>query len=518
MAEMRKIALVMLCAWLAPSAILADVRLPRLISDHMVLQQGQPVRIWGQASPGEQVRVGLAGLERGARANDQGYWEVFLPPLQPGGPHTLVITANNTIQIRDVLIGEVWVASGQSNMEWPLERVNNAEQEIAAASFPQIRLFKVPHTTADQPRDDVESQWEICSPATVRTFSAVAYFFARHLHQHLKVPVGIIQSTWGGTPAQAWTSLRALRVDVGLHYYLDRWDRILEDYPSAYLRYQQRLKEWEQKAQEATARGQQPPNKPAPPMGPGHPHAPATLYNGMIAPLTRYAIRGAIWYQGESNAGNSEDAFLYRRLFQTMISDWRSRWNQGPFPFLFVQLANYARVSEQSDWPLLRESQSMALELRNTAMAVTIDIGDPQDIHPRNKQDVGLRLALAARAIAYGEQLTYSGPIYRQVTRDGSRLRIWFDHVGKGLRTRDGHPPVGFLIAGADGVFVPARAAIDGDTVVVWSEQVSDPVAVRYAWAADPENNLQNSEGLPASPFRTDHWWNPVLPRPERKD
>lgn len=502
-----------LCAIVLSQLALAEVRLPRLISDHMVLQQGRPVRIWGHANAGEQVRVSLGEHQREARADAQGQWEVFLPPMVAGGPYVLRVSASNRIEIQDVLVGEVWVASGQSNMEWPLERVNNAEQEIAQANFERVRLFKVVRKTSDVPLDDVEGTWQPCTPASARGFSAVAYFFARHLHQRLGVPVGVIQSAWGGTPAQAWTSMNALKHEPALHYYLRLWDQVLDDYPAEQLRYDRRRQEWERQAQLAREQKQEPPPRPNPPRGPGHPHAPASLFNAMIAPLTPYAIRGVIWYQGESNAGNREDASLYASLFQTMIRDWWEHWGQGPFPFLFVQLANFAKVSADSAWPELRESQTRALELRHTGMAVTIDIGDPDDIHPRNKQDVGLRLALAARAVAYGEPIVYSGPLFRQLTREGNRLRLWFDHVGSGLATRDGSLPKGFLIAGNDRIFHPAQAVIEGDTIVVWSDQVPEPVAVRYAWAPNPDGNLQNREGLPASPFRTDRWRNAILPK-----
>lgn len=498
---MRKSAHLVLFAWLAGAAAYGAVTLPKLISDHMVLQQNAPVRIWGKANPGEQVRVSFRDQTVEARAGSSGRWEAFLRPMQPGPAATLRVEGENTIVVQDVLVGEVWVASGQSNMVWPVERSSNAEQEIASAHYPEIRLFKVALKTAEQPLEDVEGEWQAARPETVRSFSGVAYFFARHLHERLRVPFGMIQSAWGGTPAEAWTSLEALKAEPALQFYLDAWDRVLAAYPAEKLRFEEAVRQWEEAAKAAQARNEPPPPKPREPRGPGHPHAPATLYNAMIAPLVPYAIRGAIWYQGESNASMNQAA-LYRRLFQTMILDWRRRWAEGPFPFLFVQLANYAKTGPQSAWPELRESQAAALELVHTGMAVALDVGDPQDIHPRNKQEVGRRLALAARGLVYGETLVYSGPLFRQVTREGARLRVWFDHTGGGLAVRGGGELKGFEMAGPDRQFVPASAMIDGRTVVVSSPRVAEPVAVRYGWADDPENNLINAEGLPAAPFR----------------
>jgi sialate O-acetylesterase len=500
---MRPCALVVALGWLAASGAESAVTLPKLISDHMVLQQNAPVRIWGKANAGEQVRVSFRNQTVSTRADSQGRWEAYLHPMQPGPAATLRVQGENTITIEDVLVGEVWIASGQSNMVWPVERSDNAEQEIASAHYPEIRLFKVALKTSDQPLEDVEGAWQAARPETVRSFSGVAYFFARHLHERLRVPFGVIQSAWGGTPAEAWTSLEALKAEPALHFYLENWDRVLADYPAEKLRFEEAFRQWEEAAKAAKARGEQPPPKPREPRGPGHPHAPASLYNAMIAPLVPCAIRGAIWYQGESNA-SSNQAALYRRLFQTMILDWRRRWAQGPFPFLFVQLANYAKTGPQSAWPELRESQAGALDLVHTGMAVALDVGDPQDIHPRNKQEVGRRLALAARAQVYGETLVYSGPIFRQLTREGGRLRVWFDHTGGGLAVRGGGELKGFEIAGADRHYVPAGAVIDGRTVLVSSPQIADPIAVRYGWADNPENNLINAEGLPAAPFRSE--------------
>jgi sialate O-acetylesterase len=481
-----------------------QLRLPSLISDHMVLQRDMPVRLWGTAAPNERVTVRFRGQEIATTADEKGRWQVTLPPAPAGGPFDLVVRGGDSeIVVRDVLVGEVWVASGQSNMEWPVAMAMNAEQEIAQANDAQIRFFQVPHRVAETPQEEGQGAWRVCSPETVKNFSAVAYFFARELRQHLKVPVGVIQATWGGTPAEAWTSLPTLQSDPAFRPLLDRWAKILAEYPAARQRYEAELQKWREAAEQAKAQGKPVPPQPRPPLGPEHPHRPANLFNGMIAPLTKFTIRGVIWYQGESNVGRAAE---YRRLFPAMITDWRKAWGLGDFPFLFVQLANFlARKPEPSEsaWAELREAQMFALKLPNTGMATAIDIGDANDIHPRNKQEVGRRLALVARAIAYGEPIVYSGPIYERMQVEGNKVRLFFRHVGSGLACK-GEKLTGFAIAGVDGKFVWAEAAIEGDTVVVWSPQVPQPVAVRYAWADNPEVNLYNREGLPALPFRTD--------------
>ena len=489
----------------------AAVTLPRLISDHMMFQRQRPARVWGKANPGERVTVKFRSQTRTTKADAAGRWEVFLSPMKAGGPATLRIEADNSITVQDVLVGEVWVASGQSNMQFQLRRARNAQQEIAQANYPEIRLFEVKRITSAEPLDDVTGEWRRCTPASATNFTAVGYFFARYLHRKLKVPVAVIEADWGGTPAEAWTSREALRAEPSLRCFLDDWAQRMANYPSEKLRYEEALAAWQKKAAAARAAGEQPPRKPRPPMGPKSSHAPAALYNAMIAPLTPYTIRGAIWYQGENNAERHQ-GYEYRRLFQTMILDWRARWGEGQFPFLFVQLANWISHNKNSQWPEVREAQMMALQLRHTGMAVTVDIGNPNNIHPTDKQDVGKRLALWALTDTYGRKLVYSGPLYRQVTREGGKLRLWFDHTGSGL-TAAGGVLKGFVIAGPDRIFHPAAARIEGNTVVVSSPEVPRPVAARYAWADNPENTLRNKEGLPASPFRTDQWRNAVMPK-----
>ncbi len=477
----------------------AEVRLPALFGDHMVIQRDLPVHVWGWADPGEAVSVEFLGQNASTRASGEGRWEAYLEPAQAGGPYTLDVRAANAITIHDVRVGEVWVGSGQSNMVWPLQRSRDAEKEIASADYSGIRYFKVELSTSDAPQGDVRGEWRVVTPDTAGELSGVAYFFARHLNRKLGVPFGIIQSAWGGTPAEAWTSLPTLSAEPSLAGMVGEFEREAEEAKGAY---DTTLANWEKRAASAKAQGKDLPRKPPPPRALRPQHKPASLFNAMVAPLTPYPIRGTIWYQGENN-GSRGQGLLYRRLFRSMIEGWRREWGLGAFPFLFVQLANFGRVPAQSTWPELREAQALALGLVQTGMAVTIDIGNPTDIHPRNKQDVGLRLALAARAVAYGEEgLAYSGPIFRQATREAGAIRLWFDHASGGLQARGGALE-GFEVAGADGKFVPAEARIAANTVLVSSPSVSEPHQARYAWAADPEGNLFNVSGLPASPFRT---------------
>ncbi len=481
---------------LLSSVLHGAVKLPALISDHLVLQAGMPVRIWGTADPGEAVKVEFQGQSVATAARADGKWEAWLRPLAAAGPLEMAI---NNLVVRDVLVGEVWLGSGQSNMEWILQNTRDGAAEVAAANYPLIRVFHVKKVVADQPASDVEAKWEVCTPATMPRFSAVEYFFGRHLQQALHVPMGLIESDWGGTPAQSWISKEALAAEPSLNFITEAWQKTLENYPAAKQKFDAALAAWNENVAKAKAENRNPPPRPPLPQGPGHPNTPAGLYNAMIAPLTPYAIRGVIWYQGESNASEAH-AYKYRRLFGGMIQDWRNRWGQGDFPFLFVQLANF---KSNQWWPVVRESQTETLRLRNTGMAVTIDIGESGDIHPKNKQDVGKRLALAALHTAYGKAVEYSGPVFQQATPQGNAMRVYFSHAD-GMQARGGGAIAGFTIAGADGNFVPAEAQIEGDTIVVSSTQVAAPAAVRYAWADDPVSNLVNQSGLPAGPFRSD--------------
>lgn len=496
---------------LASTLAFAEVKLPALIGDNMVLQQGRKVAIWGTADPGESVSVTLGDHSTTATAGKDGSWKAELGPLKAGGPYDVTIVGRNTLTLHNVVVGEVWVCSGQSNMEMAVGNsprawggVKDYEKEIAAGNYPLLREFSVKKAVAGKPQTEVQGHWMVASPQTVGEFTAVGYFFGRDLHKALKVPVGLVHSSWGGTPAEAWTSAEALATNPDLKPLLDDWARKVADYPKLFDAYKQQLNDWEQAAEKAEAEGTVAP--PAPPMPPDPRSSPwraAGLYNGMIAPLLPYAIAGAIWYQGESNA---DRAYQYRKLFPAMIQDWRRAWGEGDFPFLFVQLANFIQnFAPRTSWAELREAQSMTLSLPKTGMAVAADIGDPYDIHPKNKQEVGRRLALAAEAIAYGKRVVYSGPVYQSMTTEGGRIRLKFKEVNGGLIAKGGALR-GFEIAGEDRKFVPAEARIEGNTVVVQSARVSKPVAVRYAWEDNPECSLYNKAGLPASPFRTDDW------------
>ncbi len=627
--------------------------LPALFSDHMVLQRDCRVPVWGTASTGAPITVSIAGRSVRAKAGPDGRWSVRLAPLAAGGPHELRVTAADTLVVlHDVMVGEVWLASGQSNMEMTVDgwgKVLNFEAEVAAADQPDIRLFHVPNRVAYAPRLDLPGvSWQRCSPATVREFSAVAYFFGRHLQRELHVPVGLVQATWGGTEVESWTRAGALQrfpefakplqavgeratgdtdawraefqrataawfaaipkgdrgsvatppwsdpavddrdwspmtlptgwenaghpdldgvvwfrrhVDVpaswsgrDLTLQLGRiddvdttyFDGVAVGHDSVYNRPRVytvpgrlvtpgphviavRVYDWigggglwgDAEMMKLAASASDSIALAGPwlhrvsldlaelgprPRDPDDPHQPGVLANGMIAPLAPYAIRGAIWYQGEANVARAEQ---YRELFPAMIRDWRAWWGQGPFPFLFVQLAGFLdppKEPGESDWAELREAQAMALATPNTGMAVAIDIGDAKDIHPRNKQEVGRRLALVALDQVYGNGGVSSGPRFRSMRVEGRSLRLRFDHTARGLKARTGAAPHGFAVAGEDKVFHWAEARIAGDEVELTCDAVQHPVAARYGWAANPECDLEGGTGLPASPFRTDRW------------
>ena len=646
------------------------MKLAALFSDNMVLQQQREIPVWGWAEPGTKVAVAIAGNSAAGVAGEDGKWMVRLPALPVGGPLQMSIQGGNeTIVLRNVMVGEVWLCSGQSNMEWPLSASRDAKQEIAAADYPTLRLITIPRQAYAEPQKDVTARWEACTPGTVPSFSAVAYFFGRHLMKNLNVPVGLINASWGGTMVEPWTSKEALMAvpelrpateplgpeaieayeqalkqfepelvrwkkdhlpkdpgnagigkgwadpafaaadwatmqlpaiwpQTGLKFHGVIWFRHEVEIPAAWAgkdltlslgcicdcdttyfnntivgttgleehweswmlpriyRIPGRLVKpgktvvtirvynhsgiggfkgeaaqmslapddgpkaaplnlsgpWKYKVEHNFGLVQSPPSAPA---NPRNASTPCGQYNGLIAPLIPFALRGAIWYQGESNVFN---AYVYRKAFPAMIADWRNRWQQGAFPFLFVQLANFCPVDPEpveSPWAELREAQLLALSAPNTGMAVAIDIGKADDIHPTNKQDVGLRLALNAMATVYGKKdIVYSGPIYRAAKVEGAKVRLTFDHVGSGLVAKGGEGLKGFAIAGEDRKFVWAEATIDGNAVVVWSDKVSNPAAVRYAWANNPVCNLYNRADLPASPFRTDSW--PVSTQPKK--
>jgi sialate O-acetylesterase len=469
----------------------AELKLHALFSDGMVLQSDFACPVWGTVEPGEELSVSIAGQKKTTKAGADGKWSLKLDPLKAGGPHELVVAGRNSVTVHDVLVGEVWICSGQSNMEWVVNNSNNPAEEKAAATFPKIRHYLVPKRMETAPVSDVGGSWKICSPESVGGFTAVGYFFGRELHQKLNVPVGLIHTSWGGTAAEVWTSKRVIDSTEGLK-------PMAESYPKKLEAYEKQVASNAEAAAKAKAE-----NKPGPKGI--HPTVPALLYNGMIANIIPYGIRGAVWYQGESNASRAKE---YQTLFPAMIKNWREDWGQGDFPFGFVQLANFMARKEQpadSAWAELREAQTMTLALPKTGMAVIIDIGDAKDIHPRNKQDVGKRLALWAQSQVYGKDIVYSGPLFESLKVDGGKARVSFKHAGGGLVAK-GDKLSGFAVAGEDRVFVWADATIDGNAVVVSSDKVQKPVAVRYAWADNPECNLYNKEGLPASPFRTDDW------------
>jgi sialate O-acetylesterase len=500
------VVLLLSCVLVCSGASYAEVNLPAVISENLVLQRGMKVPVWGTADAGEDVTVKLGEQKATVKAGADGKWKVQLGPLEAGGPLTMTVAGKNTIELKNVLVGEVWVCSGQSNMQMSVRDCLNAKDDIAAANFPKIRLFTVPTTVADTPQSDCKGRWSECSPETVGGFSGAAYFFGRELHKTLNVPIGLIHTSWGGTPAESWTSKPALEADADFKPILERFAKSVADYPAAKENYPKRLEKWKEDSEKAKAEGKPASKKPDPPGNPDtNPWKPSGLYNAMIAPLLPYGIQGAIWYQGESNAGR---AYQYRKLFAAMIQDWRKNWGQGDFPFVWVQLANFMARKPQpaaSDWAELREAQQMTLALPKTGTGLAIDIGDAQNIHPKNKQELGRRLALAALAIAYGKDIPYSGPVYDSMAIAGSSIRLKFKHVNGGLVCK-GEKLAGFAIAGEDKNFVWGDAKIDGETVVVSSPQVQKPVAVRYAWADNPEVSLYNKADLPASPFRTDDW------------
>lgn len=635
---------------LFPEFLLANVRLPKLVGDNMVLQRNVQIPVWGWADKGEKITVTFNGKAYAATPNPQGKWMVTLPATPAGGPYQMTVAGKNNITIQNILVGDVWLASGQSNMEWRLSAtVNNFRSEAATANYPQIRFFDVKDAYQYLPQTDAQSDgWQVCSPATAYNFSAVAYFFGRDLHQKYNVPIGLISTDWGGTPAEAWTSAQALKTLPDYTAQVTDLEKNADQIQKAAETYQKQLAVWQQKTgtqdrgftdakpwkgMDVDAKGWQTTTLPGlweenglpnydgivwyrkeitvpvvdagkdltlhlgmiddmdstwfngiavgftgsynknrvytvpgklvkagrnviairvidtgggggiygkpedfklvpasgtavslagqwqyqtaldikdmpqkPPTAGNLWNTPTVLYNAMIAPLVPYAIKGAIWYQGESNASR---AYQYRKLFPAMIGDWRKQWNQGDFPFLFVQLANFMETTPQpveSDWAELREAQTMTLAIPKTGMAVTIDIGEAKDIHPRNKQDVGKRLAYAAYAVAYGEKDAPASPTFKSMQVEGDNIRLTFDHVGSGLVAVSGELKE-FSIAGADKQFVWATARIEGNSVIVSSPQVKQPVAVRYAWANNPmDANLYNTDGLPASPFRTDDW------------
>jgi sialate O-acetylesterase len=485
-----------------PSVARADVKVPAIFGSHMVLQRDQKDRVWGWSEPGEEVTVTINDQTKSARASADGSWQVTLDPMPAGGPFTISIKGKNTIALEDVLVGEVWICSGQSNMQWPVGATNDADLEIASARYPRIRLISVPQVSTQEPQKDFRGQWRLCGPDTVGNFSAVGYLFGRELHQILDVPIGLINDSWGGSACEAWIRRDLLAADEKYATLMKRWEQIEKNSASAQA-------EWESAVKKAKAEGKQPPPPWTSPREQLRGNArPGNIYNGVLKPTIGYGIKGVIWYQGESNAGR---AYQYRDLFPLMIKSWRDEWGQGDFPFYWVQLADFLpEVSEpkDSEWAELREAQTMTMSrLPNTGQAVIIDLGEGKDIHPRNKQDVAMRLARWALAHDYGKSFPCQSPTFKAMEKNGNKITLAFDHVGGGLRTFDVADPRGFAIAGNDHKFVWAKARITAPSKIeVWSDQVSNPVAVRYAWANNPVCNVYSPAGLPLTPFRTDDW------------
>jgi sialate O-acetylesterase len=527
----------------------AEVKMPAIFGDHMVLQQDMKVPVWGTADPGEKVTVVFGDHSGTAVADDKGRWRIDLAPLAAsdrGMP--FVVLAKNLIRFEDVIVGDVWLASGQSNMEYCLRGAHNIKDIADHLDDQSLHVFMADHAYGLEPATDIRGHWEVASRESLWNFSAIAYFFGHDLRTTLNQPIGLIESNHGGTVAQSWTSISGLQKDPPFTNYVDAHNKLVADFAKASDGYgekkasyqktladwdakygvelDKRWTEWRKQAQENRVAGKpvppdptiEVPRPPEPPEPVGGPNAPGNLFNGMIAPLIPYAIKGVIWHQGEFNVGAGAE---YRTLFPRMITDWREKWGQGDFPFLFVQLAALGDrdVVGGGEWALLQEAQYMALSVPNTGMATSIDVGDRNDIHPADKVDVGLRLARVAKHLVYGDKNpTYTGPMFDKMAVEGATARISFAQTGGGLvigtapwTAPDAFPIpttklVGFDVAGADQKFYEADAKIDGNTVVVSSPQVAAPVAVRYDFANITIANLYNKEGLPAFPFRTDKW------------
>ncbi|MCP4811224.1 MAG: sialate O-acetylesterase [Planctomycetaceae bacterium] len=429
----------------AASTAQADIKLPNVLGSHMVMQRDVPLAIWGTAAANEAITVTMGTDQASTTANATGNWRVQLKPQQADGKsRTLTVKGKNTVVLDDILIGEVWIGSGQSNMEWQLANTQDAKKAIAAANHPNLRLFHVPKVQAGKPATDVNAQWKACTPANVPAFSAVLYYFGRHLQQEIDLPIGLINSSWGGSPIEPWTITKG---------------------------------------------------------GSGG------MYNGMIAPLTQFAVQGSIWYQGETNV-LQKNGLTYVDKMKDLISGWRTAFNDPGHAFYFVQIAPWQGSYAAGQLPALWEAQVASLKIPGTGMAVTTDLVDNiRDIHPRNKLDVGERLAFWALTKTYGKKgIIYSGPLYQSLKVEGNKIRLSFAHTASGLKSRDGKPLSEFQVAGADGKFVAATATIDQHTVVVQAAEVAAPQQVRFGWHATTNPNLVNSAGLPASPFQTSNW------------
>lgn len=501
---------------------LAEVKLAPLFVDGAVLQRDMPLPVWGTADAGETVTITFAGQSRQATADDHGRWMVHLDPLSASAEARVLSVvgkdATSPLQVKDVLVGEVWFCSGQSNMEWVVQRSMNAAEELAAADYPLIRHLRVSRSASDEPQPmRPVGNWTTAKagtdhagdkPTSVRVFSAVAYFFARDIHRELGVPVGVINSSYGGTMIESWMPRETMEATPHWPAILARHEERVGEYPKRVERYQEQLTAYEAAVAKAKAEGTKPPSRPRAPEGPLGRQMPTSLYNGMVTPVLPYAVRGVLWYQGESNAGRHDE---YPALFKGLIQRWRKDFGREDLPFFFVQIANFRVYADKTErqWAFQREAQLAALDLPHTGVAVTIDVGDPGNVHPANKQAVGHRLALLALSRVYGKDVEAVGPTFKKATFEKGKAILTFDHA-QGLELRDvavdDRHVNAFELAGADRVFHPADAKVEGERVVVTSKDVTQPVAVRYAWHNTPAAPLYNGAGLPAVPFRSDDW------------
>jgi sialate O-acetylesterase len=487
------------------ASAMADVMPALLFTDHAVLQRGKPVPVWGTAAAGEKVSVSFGGFNASTTAAADGKWKVELPAMTANAAsQTLTIQGRNRVDFKDVLVGDVWIASGQSNMEFGMKETDEAAVDVSAsAEFPQIRHLKIARRISESPVASISGAWQVAGPETTGEFTAIGYYFAHDLYKQLKVPVGIINSTWGGTRIEAWMPTDAL-AKPEVAFVAKDWNRVLAEYPEKKAQLDKALADWENEKAAAEIGGQPfRKGKPRPIWGPSHLATPSGLFNGMIAPLSPYAIYGVIWYQGESNAARPRQ---YGDLFPVLISGWRAEFGQGNFPFYWVQLPNYqATGPDKTEWAFIREGQTRALELPNTGQAVTVDTASGHDLHPRGKKVVGHRLALLALHREFGVEVCDSGPVVEKCERIGAGYRLTFGHTAGGLRAASGEP-TGFELAGSDKVFKPATAEIRGNIVMVTCIAVPEPMAVRYAWRNAPKAGLFNDADLPATPYRSDGW------------
>ena len=494
-----------------------EIQLPAIFSDNMAVQRDARTLIWGSSGPGDSVTVILDTQTAKCTADLNGRWRASLDTRALGdGPFNLEVKSRRPVlaqgghysrTVRNVIVGDVWLCVGGTYMNGPLADGPDANVQIAAARYPAIRLFRVEPAVAQTPAQDVAGRWETCDPTTIRDFSALAYSFGKHLHRTLATPVGLIQCSANATPLEVWTGLDVLSSDADFSTILARYEEAKEGFSQRMMQYRRAMADWHDKANAAGREDGNPPPQPARPFGPGHPRQPGGRYNGMIAPLASLSIAGVLWCQGEYDARKRSP--LYPKLFPAMIRDWRREWGVARLPFIYAQLPNHGpRTTPSSDsrWARLREAQLAALALPETAMAVTIDLGHPTRIQPPDRRAFALRLARLAEAAVYGRSAPARGPTFTERIIEGNAIRLRFNHVEGGLVSRDGPPLRGFTVAGNDRSFVSATAAIEANTVVVSSERVPHPVAVRYAWADNPDCNLYNNEGLPARPFRTDNW------------